>query len=69
MERINHKARSSITGVYILYKGQEQKAFYQRMTLKQAEVNEFMEKKTNIMTFVTAPFIALGFDSYSKGRD
>jgi len=44
------------------------KAVYQRMVEGQAKVNEFMEKRTNIMTFITAPFMALAFWLVFKGK-
>lgn len=44
------------------------KAIYQRVTEGQAKVNAFMEQKTNIMTFVTAPIMALAFWLVFKGK-
>ncbi|MFZ6024840.1 MAG: hypothetical protein ACOYVG_10370 [Bacteroidota bacterium] len=104
MERINHKAWSSITGVYyrrekkkyfnpftllIIILGfsvfmnsvfhpyqknnamiekqiktaetAEKKAILQHISKKMNEVNEFLEKKTNIVIFFTVPVMALAF--------
>lgn len=44
------------------------KAIYQRVTEGQAKVNAFMERKTNIMTFITAPIMALAFWLVFKGK-
>jgi len=46
----------------------EAKAIYQRITEGQAKVNAFMEKKTNIMTFITAPIMAFAFWLVFKGK-
>nr|WP_294995539.1 DUF3667 domain-containing protein [uncultured Sediminibacterium sp.] len=44
------------------------KATYQRIVDMQEKVNGFMEKRTNIMTFITAPLMALGFWLVFKGK-
>lgn len=49
-------------------KTEEAKAIYQRITEGQAKVNAFMEKKTNIMTFITAPIMAFAFWLVFKGK-
>lgn len=49
-------------------KTQEKKAFYQRITEKQAKVNDFMEKRTNIVTFLIAPVMAFAFWLVFKGK-
>lgn len=49
-------------------KTKEAKAIYQRVTEGQAKVNAFMEKRTNIMTFITAPIMALAFWLVFKGK-
>jgi hypothetical protein len=49
-------------------KTKEAKAIYQRVTEGQAKVNAFMEKRTNIMTFITAPIMVLAFWLVFKGK-
>ena len=49
-------------------KSAAKKAVYQRMIEGQAKVNEFMEKRTNIMTFITAPIMAFAFWLVFKGK-
>lgn len=49
-------------------KTEEAKAIYQRITEGQVKVNAFMEKKTNIMTFITAPIMAFAFWLVFKGK-
>jgi len=49
-------------------KTKEEKAIYHRVTELQAKVNAFMEKKTNIMTFITAPIMAFAFWLVFKGK-
>ena len=44
------------------------KAVYQRIAEGQANVNEFMEKKANIVIFITAPIMALSFWLVFKSR-
>ncbi len=49
-------------------KSASKKAIYQHVMEGQKQVNEFMEKRTNIMTFITAPLMAFGFWLVFKGK-
>lgn len=49
-------------------KTKDKKALYQRMTEKQTKMNDFMEKRANVVTFLSAPFMALAFWLVFKGK-
>lgn len=46
----------------------EKKAIFQHISKKMNEVNEFLEKKTNIVIFFTVPVMALAFWLVFKGK-
>lgn len=47
---------------------QEKKAIMQTIAEKQERINQFMEKKMNVVVFITAPFMALAFWLVFKGK-
>jgi hypothetical protein len=51
-----------------LAKSEKKKAFMATMADKQAKLNEWLEKKMNLMVFITAPLMALGFWLVFKGK-
>lgn len=46
----------------------QKKAIFQSVATKTAKFNEFLEKKTNLVIFFTAPFMALAFWLVFKGK-
>lgn len=46
----------------------QKKAIFQSVATKTAKMNEFLEKKTNLVIFFTAPFMGLAFWLVFKGK-